>query len=260
MVPFAAGVVAALLGLYLYSALNPPAQPLTPKQVNAVVAEAMASATPRPAYSAEVYRTIQPSLVLIETNSAGDTNGSHIADGGLGSGVVVSTQGEILTALHVVSGASIIKVTFADGTKTTAKIASSQPPNDIAVLQPAKLPSVLVPAVLGNPSTVQVGDEAYAFGNPFGLYGSLSAGVVSGLNRSFQADGSNQEIQNLIQIDAAVNPGNSGGPLLNRDGQVIGIVVAVLNPTQARFFVGIGFAVPITTATGGGGGARGPQY
>jgi S1-C subfamily serine protease len=259
MVPFASGVVAALLGLYLYNAFNPPAQPLTTKQVNAVVAQAMASATPPPAYSAQVYRIIQPSLVLIETDTAGDTNGSHIANSGQGSGVVISDQGAILTALHVVSGASTIKVTFADGTQASAKIASSQPANDIAVLQPSKLPAVLVPAVMGNPNAMQVGDEAYAFGNPFGLYGSLSAGVVSGLDRGFQAEGSDQQLKGLIQIDAAVNPGNSGGPLLNRDGQVIGIVVAILNPTQSKVFIGIGFAVPITTAAGGGGG-RGPQY
>ncbi len=122
---------------------------------------------------------------------------------------------------------------------------------------PEELPPVLVPAVLGNPNAMRVGDEAYAVGNPFGLYGSMSAGVISGFDRSFHAEDSDIQIEGLIQIDSAVNPGNSGGPLLNRFGQVIGIVVGILNPTDDEFFVGIGFAVPITIA---GGAAGAPQY
>jgi S1-C subfamily serine protease len=112
---------------------------------------------------------------------------------------------------------------------------------------------MIIPAVMGNPNAVRIGDEAYAVGNPFGLYGSISAGVVSGLGRTFKAEGSEHRIEDLIQIDTAVNPGNSGGPLLNRYGQVIGIVVGILNPTESEFFVGIGFAVPITIAAGGAG-------
>jgi S1-C subfamily serine protease len=256
-VPFASGVAAALLGLVLYNALNPPAQPLTINQVNAAVAQAMASATPAPAYSAQVYRAIQPSLVLIQT---GSTDDGDTENQGLGSGVVISDQGDIFTALHLVDGAAAIQVTFADGTQSSAQIASTQPENDIAVLQPDQLPEILVPAVMGNPYAMNVGDEAYAVGNPFGLYGSLSAGVISGFDRTFQAEGSDQVIEGLIQIDTAVNPGNSGGPLLNRYGQVIGIVVGILNPTEQEFFVGIGFAVPITTAAGSAGGGGGPQY
>jgi S1-C subfamily serine protease len=224
------------------------------KQISTAVAQAMASATPAPAHSAQVYRAIQPSLVLIQTSAKG--NGGSV-DQGLGSGVLISDQGEILTALHVVNGATSIQVTFADGTKAKAQLASAQPENDIAVLQPDQLPELLVPAVMGNPNAVRVGDEAYVVGNPFGLYGSLSAGVVSGLGRRFQATGTTQAIEGMMQVDAAVNPGNSGGPLLNRNGQVIGIVVGILNPTENEFFIGIGFAVPITTAAGAG---RGPQY
>jgi S1-C subfamily serine protease len=256
-VPFASGVVAALLALLLYNAIHPAVQPLTMDQVNTAVVEAMASATPAPAFSVQAYRAIQPSLVLIQT---GGTDESDTGNGSLGSGVLISDQGEILTALHVVDGAADIQVTFADGTQSNAQIASTQPENDIAVLQSDQLPELLVPAVMGNPNAMSVGDEAYAVGSPFGLYGSLSAGVISGLNRSFQAKNSDQVIEGLIQIDTAVNPGNSGGPLLNRYGQVIGIVVGVLNPTEEEFFVGIGFAVPITTAAGGAGGGEGPQY
>lgn len=256
LVPFAAGIAVALLALFLYNALNPPAPPLTANQVKSAVAQAMASATPAPAYSARAYGAIQPSLVLVQTRG---TDSSGKAYQGLGSGVVISDQGEILTAFHVVDGAAAIRVTFADGTQSSAQIASTQPDSDIAVLQPDQLPELVVPAVMGNPNALHVGDEAYAVGNPFGLYSSLSAGVVSGFDRAFQATGTDHTIEGLIQIDTAVNPGNSGGPLLNRDGQVVGIVVGILNPTGNEFFVGIGFAVPITTAASGGGG-RGPQY
>jgi S1-C subfamily serine protease len=250
LIPFASGVTAALLGVYLYTALNPPAESLTLTQVNDAVAEAMAAATPAPAYSAQVYRVIQPSLVLIETQGADETDTEH---DGLGSGVVISDQGVILTALHVVDGAADITVTFADGTETEAQVVSSQPEKDIAVIQPAELPELLVPAVLGNPNAMRIGDEAYAVGNPFGLYGSLSSGVISGFDRFFRDKDSGRSIEGLMQIDTAVNPGNSGGPLLNRYGQVVGIVVGVLNPTEQEFFVGIGFAVPITVAAGGAG-------
>ncbi len=98
---------------------------------------------------------------------------------------------------------------------------------------------------------MSIGDEAYVVGNPFGLYSSMSAGVISGFDRSFHGEQTDQEITGLIQIDSAVNPGNSGGPLLNRYGQVVGIVIGILNPTEDEFFIGIGFAVPITAASGG---------
>jgi S1-C subfamily serine protease len=125
--------------------------------------------------------------------------------------------------------------------------------NDIAVLGSDRLPEVLIPAVLGNPNAMRSGDEAFAVGNPFGLYSSVSAGVISGFRRTFQPEGRQQKLENLIQFDAAVNPGNSGGPLLNRYGQVIGIVVGIVNPTEDEFFVGIGFAVPIDVAGGAAG-------
>ncbi len=254
LIPFAGGILAAVIGLVLYNVLFPAPAPLTTREVSTAVAQAMASATPEPAYSAQVYRIIQPSLVLIQAKRDGSAGED---DSSMGSGVVISDQGAILTALHVVDGTTEIMVTFADGTETSAQVASAQPEIDIAVLMPDLLPQMLVPAVMGNPNAVGIGDEAYAFGNPFGLYGSLSAGVISGLHRSFQAEGSGQHVEDLIQIDSAVNPGNSGGPLLNRYGQVIGIVVGILNPTEDEVFVGIGFAVPITTA---GGAAGAPQY
>ncbi|HEY9087986.1 MAG TPA: trypsin-like peptidase domain-containing protein [Anaerolineaceae bacterium] len=251
---FAAGVLAAALGMLLYNSFYPAPQPLSTKEMNEVVLQAMASATPAPAYSSQVYQVIQPSLVLIQVKGT-DSHGD--AANGLGSGVVISAAGDILTALHVVENASEITLTFADGSQTGGVVVAEQPENDIAVVQPTEMPPFIFPAVLGNPNAMRIGDEAYAVGNPFGLYGSMSAGVISGFNRTFQAESGNGEIEGLIQIDSAVNPGNSGGPLLNRYGQVIGIVVGILNPTEGEFFIGIGFAVPINVA---GGAAGAPQY
>ena len=165
--------------------------------------------------------------------------------------MVIDAAGDILTSLHVVKGAARILVTFADGTQSNAEIIVEQPENDIAVLQALDPPLSIFPAVLGNPNSMRVGDEAFVVGNPFGLYGSMSSGVISGFNRTFRLTNSDVELDGLIQIDAAVNPGNSGGPLLNRSGHVVGIVTGIINPTDESFFVGIGFAVPITVAAGG---------
>jgi S1-C subfamily serine protease len=252
--PFGAGVLATLAALLLYSILFPGPHPLTLHEVNDTVAQALASATPPPAFSERVYQVIQPSLVLIQTK-APSANGT--VEDSLGSGVVIDDGGDILTALHVVADASDIQLTFADGTQSSAQVTVKQPENDIAVLRADQPPAQLVPATLGNPNAMGVGDEAFAVGNPFGLYGSMSAGVISGFDRTFQPGSSTQKLQSLIQIDAAVNPGNSGGPLLNRNGQVIGIVVGILNPTEQRVFIGIGFAVPINIA---GGAVGSPPY
>jgi S1-C subfamily serine protease len=218
---------------------------MTTRDVDDAVARALASATPQPAYSELVYQVIRPSLVLIQAESAGE-NGE--AERAVGSGVVINTDGSILTSLHVVTEATHIELTFADGMTSTAQIEVAVPERDIAVLTPLQQPSLIAPATLGNPGGQRVGDEAYVVGNPFGLYGSMSAGVISGFDRSFKPENSEHTLEDLIQIDAAVNPGNSGGPLLNRHGEVIGIVTGLVNPTEQNFFVGIGFAVPITLA------------
>jgi serine protease DegQ len=170
---------------------------------------------------------------------------------------VIDDAGDILTSLHVVANAVEIRLTFADGYETTAHMVTEQPENDIAVIRADERPKLLIPAVLGNPNAMRVGDEAYVVGNPFGLYSSMSAGIISGFNRTFRPQNKTQELQGLIQIDTAVNPGNSGGPLLNRSGQVIGIVTGIVNPTGQDVFIGIGFAVPITTA---GGAVGSPPY
>jgi S1-C subfamily serine protease len=197
----------------------------------------------KPPAAATVYQQILPSIVEIEANRP-SSNGKGAR---LGAGVIVNRAGTILTALHVVEGAEGVRVSFADGTSSTASVASTDPANDIAVLQPDRGPQVVVPAVLGGGG--EVGDEAYAVGHPLGYAGSLSAGVISGLDRSLEAAGG-RKLQGLIQFDTAVNPGNSGGPLLNRAGQVIGIVTALANPSRDGYFIGVGFAVPIGAAGG----------
>lgn len=243
-----AGVLVVLVALLLYQEIFPAPPPLTQRDLDNAVAQVLASATPPPAFSSRVYQIIQPSLVLIQTKSS---SGKEEADYGLGSGVVIDSLGNILTSLHVIEGADKILVTFADGTQSSAQVASRQPENDIAILQADQPPAQIIPAVLGNPFGMKVGDEAYVVGNPFGLYSSMSAGVISGFDRTFQVPNHDIKLKGLIQIDAAVNPGNSGGPLLNRYGYVVGIVTGIVNPTDQNFFVGIGFAVPINVAISG---------
>lgn len=224
---------------------SPP--PLDEAEVGTIASNAVGKAIEKleskPPSSATVYQQILPSLVEIQA----DRPPSHGRDARLGAGVIVNRSGTILTALHVVDGAERVRVSFVDGTRSSALIAAADPANDIAVLRPDRGPEVVVPAVLGGGG--QVGDEAYAVGHPLGYVGSLSAGVISGLDRSVEGE-SGRRLQGLIQFDTAVNPGNSGGPLLNRAGQVIGIVTALANPSRDGYFIGVGFAVPIGTAGG----------
>jgi len=169
-------------------------------------------------------------------------------EAGVGTGVVIVDKGVILTNLHVVSGADRIKVTFHDGLESTATITGAQPENDLAVLQAQKIPDDMIAATMRSTGDLSPGDKVLVVGFPFGIGPSASAGVVSGLKRSFRSPEGKQEMNNLIQFDAAANPGNSGGPLVTMDGEVVGIVTAILNPTPARTFLGIGFAVPIENA------------
>lgn len=260
--PFASGVVAAMVAVVLYGLAVPGPRSLTQQDVNGDISKALASVTPGPALSQRAYLAVQPALVLIQTQVASSTaapssaatasaaaspGGVAAADGSVGSGVVVDTSGDILTCLHLVANATSIQLTFADGTTSPGEVAATQPANDIAVLQATQPPAQFKPAILGNPRRVQVGSEAFVVGNPFGLPSSMSSGIVSGLNRSFQLPDNGPLLQGLIQVDAAVNPGSSGGPLVNRDGQVIGIVDALINPTN-DVFIGIGLAVPIDVA------------
>jgi S1-C subfamily serine protease len=211
-----------------------------------------ASVTKEPS-TAEIYTAVAPSVVSVEAVHLGTT-----AVDAAGTGVIVNGDGSILTALHVVQGGGTVRVTFADGTTSAATVTAAAPALDIAVLGPADLPSVVVPAVLGRSDRLSVGDNVVVIGNQLGLTRTTTVGVVSGLNRLAPGPGG-AGLAGLIQFDAAVNPGSSGGPLLNARGETVGIVVALANPTDAGTFIGVGFAVPIGTAVTAGGGDRVPQ-
>lgn len=246
--------VLAALGWWVISddAPAPPTRADVDRAVQQGIEKAAQDQRNAPPDAATAYRRIAPSVVTITTGNAGGAAGGAGQES-LGTGVVVNEQGAILTSLHVVDGGGAIQVRFADGTQATARVVTRQPANDIAVLAADRLPGVVVPAVLGG--GVRVGDPVFPVGHPLGLVGSLSAGVVSATDRTIRPPGGSP-LTGLIQFDAAVNPGNSGGPLLNRDGQVVGIVTALANPSEQPHFVGIGFAVPIGTASGAAGGPQ----
>jgi S1-C subfamily serine protease len=166
----------------------------------------------------------------------------------VGTGVVIVDKGIILTNLHVVLGAERIKVRFFDGMESDAVVIGMRPEHDLAVLQAKAVPDDLVSATLRSTADLAVGDQVVAVGFPFGIGPSASAGVVSGLKREYHSPEGKRILTNLIQFDAAANPGNSGGPLVTADGEVVGIVTGILNPTNQRVFIGIGFAVPIENA------------
>ncbi len=219
----------------------------TPEQVDDAIDEAFSNTTVPPDRGPAIYGTVIQSVVFIQVGDPGDETGS------IGTGTIINADGTIMTSNHVVDSGRAITVTFADGTQSAATVTDTQPENDLATLTPQTLPQVVVPVTMGG--TVPIGTEVYAIGNPLGLGGSFSAGVVSGLDRTLPLD-DGTELANLIQFDAAVNPGSSGGPLVNTNGQVVGIVTALVNPTGSDFFAGIGFAVPIEIA---GGAAGGPE-
>jgi S1-C subfamily serine protease len=242
--------VVAALALWWVASSGPP--PVTSADVDRAVQRGIDQEQQRernvPPDGTTVYRTITPSLVTVTSQRP---EGGTV-ETGLGSGVVINARGTVLTAFHVVDGAAQVEVEFADGTRSAAHVTTGRPDQDVAVLDVDQLPEVVVPAVLGG--APPVGDDVFAVGNPLGLRASLTAGVVSATDRTIGTP--RGPLQGLIQFDAAVNPGNSGGPLLNRAGQVVGIVTALANPASQDFFVGVGFAVPIATA---GGAAGGPE-
>lgn len=263
--------VAALAGTSVWLWQRPAGGlQLTQKDIDAAVLKTLQTQT-LPSQVTRAADTIRPSVVRVvsygeekETPAARtEKRGRNMARGkppeapagppgeverGIGTGVVIVDKGVILTNLHVVAGAQKIKVTFFDGLESIATVTGVQPENDLAVLQAQKIPDDLVAATMKSTADLRPGDQVAAVGFPFGIGPSVSAGVVSGLKRSFQSPEGKQELSNLIQFDAAANPGNSGGPLINMDGEVLGIVTAILNPTQQRTFIGIGFAVPIENA------------
>ncbi len=240
------------------------AQKITQRDIDAAVRSSLEK-QPLPSAYAAAYAAIRPSVVKVigsgsdrdeaagPATEATERDDPKAVQRSTGTGVVVVDNGTILTNLHVVSGSKRVRVIFADGLESEAIVVSTQPENDLAVLRAQRIPDDLVSATLSSTAQLQPGDQVVAVGFPFGIGPSVSGGVVSGLKREFQADEDGKRLTNLIQFDAAANPGNSGGPLVAMDGSVIGIVTAILNPGDTGTFIGIGFAVPIENAAGAAG-------
>jgi S1-C subfamily serine protease len=212
---------------------------------------ALPEAAPAQLSAAEAFEKIRPSVVHVRgIPEVDDPENDTRPEGSVGTGVVIVETGVILTNLHVVYGAKQVKVTFADGTESEAEVIGERPETDLAVLQAKELPDDLVPATLRSTNGLRPGDPVLAVGFPFGIGPSASYGVISGLKREYRSASGKRILTNLIQFDAAANPGNSGGPLVTADGEVVGIVTGLLNPTEQRVFIGIAFAVPIENAAG----------
>jgi S1-C subfamily serine protease len=254
-----AGAAALATGL----ALRTEPQELTQDDIDAAVLNTLDTKS-IPSRVAKAAEMVRPSIVSVRSfvdapkdskakagpgalpSQKPDENGE--VQLGIGSGVVVVDNGTILTNLHVVRGAKRLVVTFFDGTESEAEFVGARPENDLAVIRAKKIPDDLQPATLGSTARLAPGDHVVAVGFPFGIGPSVSAGVVSGLDREFRSPDGDRLMTGLIQFDAAANPGNSGGPLVTLDGEVVGIVTAILNPSQQRTFIGIAFATTMEVA------------
>jgi 2-alkenal reductase len=196
---------------------------------------------------ANIYERANPAVVNIDV-----AGGSDLTEFGSGSGFVIDRDGRIVTNNHVIEGADEIDVTFWDGSVATAKLIGADPYSDLALIQVSLEPAKLFPLTLGDSDRVKVGQRVIAIGNPFGLVGTMTVGIISGKGRTLPADGpggSSTSFSNpdIIQTDAPINPGNSGGPLLNSAGEVIGVNAAIRTDGTNRANSGVGFAVPVNT-------------
>ncbi|HEY2558341.1 MAG TPA: trypsin-like peptidase domain-containing protein [Caldimonas sp.] len=232
--------------------------PLTMDQIDAGIRQSIED-KPLVSPVSRAYDAILPSVVrVVGLMTEGDDGSDKKQEGGtvergIGTGVVIIDNGTILTNLHVINGAKRVRVTFMDGSESEAVVVGTQPENDLAVLRAKTIPDDLEAATMRSTADLAPGDQVLVVGFPFGIGPSASAGVVSGLKRQFRSPEGEQTLTNLIQFDAAANPGNSGGPLVTMDGEVVGIVTAILNPNRQRVFIGIGFAVPIENAAAAAG-------
>jgi S1-C subfamily serine protease len=241
--PFTA-LLGALLGVALilaYLHLDPQPGRYSDADIQRLADERIAEITPTAPLEPAIYAQLRPSVVLIMRDG-------NDRDAGIGSGVVVDEFGNILTSYHVVAGLDQVTVRFFDGSSALATVDVKQEERDLAVLHVPAMPQGVTPAVLSG--GVSPGERVLAIGAPFGLEGSVSAGVISATGRTFIVEETGQVLTDMIQFDAAANPGNSGGPLVDMSGRVVGIVTGLVNPTQERVFVGLGFAVPIEAAGG----------
>lgn len=205
--------------------------------------------TPDEIVNIGVYEKTNKSVVNIRTKSVqeGAFFFMNIISEGEGSGSVIDQQGHVLTNYHVVEGARTITVTLFDGMSYEAEVVGTDPPSDVAVLR-IKAPSEkLIPVTFGESSDLKVGQRVFAIGNPFGLERTLTTGIISSLNRSLPNPRSKRTLKQMIQIDASINPGSSGGPLLDSHGLMIGMNTAIASRTGES--AGVGFAIPVNTIT-----------
>jgi S1-C subfamily serine protease len=239
--PAVAAVLVAAVAAWLVVPAEPPPAPAT-------------AAPQKEPTAADAYEKIRGSVVMVRGSPYDGTEEVETrGEDSTGTGVVIVDSGVILTNLHVVNGARRIRVVFADGMEAVADLIGARPEHDLAVLKAQSVPDDLEPATMRSTLGLRPGEPVLAVGFPFGIGPSASAGVISGLGREYRSTDGKRILTNLIQFDAAVNPGNSGGPLLTNEGEVIGIVTGLLNPTEQRVFVGIGFAVPIENAAAAAG-------
>jgi S1-C subfamily serine protease len=244
---FLSGAALAVALVVTHAALAPAPQPVTQDDIDQAVLRTLES-KPLPSPAVKAYQAVRSSIVRIRATV--DEDQAHRATG---SGVVIVDKGVILTSLHVVSGASRVRVQFEDGMEAEADIVSKQPEMDLAILQAKQIPDDLRAATLRSAKQLTEGEHVTAVGFPFGIGPSVSHGVISGLKRQYRSPGGERVLSNLIQFDAAANPGSSGGPLVNAAGEVIGIVTAILATSEKAGFAGIAFAVPIEMAAGAAG-------
>lgn len=240
----ACAVLLSVGAMLAYTSYKPAPREILQQDIDAAVLHTLDSNV-LPSAAAKAYEIISQSVVRVRRVQQ-EKDGDTIR--GIGTGVVIVDKGVILTNLHVVDGAEHVQVVFADGTESDATMIGAQPENDLAVLQAKTIPDDLMPATLRSTQDLQVGDQVLAVGFPFGVGPSATAGIISGLNRAYRSPEHKRVLTNLIQFDAAANPGNSGGPLVTMDGEVVGIVTAILNPSEQSVFIGIAFAVPIENA------------
>ena len=261
---FFGSVALSLAIAFAWQARRPAAPILMQADIDAAVMDTLENKS-LPSRAAKAAESVRQSLVRVRAWGVNDPNAIPEArkgkrrakpkpaqeddPSGEGTGVVIVDDGTILTNLHVVHGAKKLSVVFFDGMESEAEFVGAHPDKDLAIVRAKKIPDDLPPATMGSSGNLKPGDEVVVVGFPFGIGPSVSAGVVSGLNRTFTGPGEKRTpLSGLIQFDAAANPGNSGGPLVTMDGEVVGIVTAILNPTQARTFIGIGFATTMESA------------
>ena len=275
-VPAVVAAVAVLAVLSGWRLLNPGPAQWSQWDIDNAVKYAMSHTDPPPAETAVAAAVVGPSVVRVEgflsperaaeqekAERAANKGKQHLLEparsadakqdkpDATGSGVVIDDKGDILTNLHVIRSTDHWVVTYWDGTKSEARLINIQPENDLAVIRTKSVPDDLKPATLASTAGLNPGDTVVAVGFPFGIGPSVSSGVVAGLKREFSDPDRKDKrgsLTNLIQFDAAANPGNSGGPLVNRDGEVVGIVTAIMNPSGHSVFAGVAFAVPIENA------------